>query len=311
MSYMKMEEQMASHLAFLKNQNFAVEKLQINSGFVRCCAIDQTNGRGELCYQTKKTELRNGMVGLATWCRCGGGQTNTHKTYGLPFSNLNKEKDAKDAATTIDMLEEIRKAEVFWRMSDQVGEAEYLQRKGVGYYGIRFRETGYGKIAVIPMKDIEGKFQSYQLINPDGTKRFSRNIEIKGLMHILNMPIKRFPIGVAESYVTAATCYELTGMAMVTAFSSDNLKQVGLAIRSKFPDNPIIIFGDNDRHLKENKGIQAAYAVKEELVKGCSVVIPDFNSYPASREYSDWNDLVMEIGVKEAREIISRAINNV
>jgi putative DNA primase/helicase len=251
------------------------------------------------------------MVGLATWC-CGiGGQTKIHKTYGLPFPNPNREVNTKGTDVPIDMLEEVKKAEAFWQMSDQVGEAEYLHRKGVGYYGIRFRRTDYGKIAVVPMKNIDGKFLSYQLINPDGTKRFSRSIEIKGLLHMLHTPIEKFPIGLAESYVTAATCFELTGMAMVTAFSLDNLKLVGMALRRKYPNNRIIIFGDNDRHLKENKGKLAAYAIGEELGTTCSVVIPDFNGYPATREFSDWNDLVREIGVKEARSAINKALNNV
>ncbi len=310
MSYMTMEEQMASHIAFLKEQNFAVEQLQIDSGFVRCCTIDRKTLRGELCYQTQKSLLRNGMVGLATWCRSAGGRTSTHRTYGLPFPIPNGEEAIEDSVAIINMQEEVRKAEVFWQMSNQVGEAEYLQRKGVGYYGVRFRETNYGKIAVVPMKNIDGKFQSYQLINPDGTKRFSRNIEIKGSLHMLHTPIEKLPIGLAESYVTAATCFELTGMAMVTSFSLDNLKQVGLVLRRKFPNNPIIIFGDDDRHLEENKGKRAAYALKEELGIGCSVAIPDFDGYPNGREFSDWNDFVRENGVRGAREAIHKALNN-
>jgi phage/plasmid primase-like uncharacterized protein len=311
MSYMTMEEQIASHLTFLKNQNLAVEKLEIDGGFVRCCFLDRTTGRGELCYQTKKNQLNNGMVGLATWCRISGGQTNTHRTYGLPFPVHNAKVNVLDATDVIDALEELRKADVFWRMSDQVGEAEYVRRKGVGYYGIRFRQTNHGKIAVVPMRDIDGKFSSYQLINADGTKRFCRNIEIKGLLHMLHTPIEKFTIGLAESYTTAATCYELTGMPMVTAFSSDNLMQVAVKIRKKFPNNPIIIFGDNDRHLQTNKGAQAAYAVKKELGKTCSVAIPDFSNCPVNREFSDWNDFVRESGVKETRDAISKALNEV
>ncbi len=311
MGYMTLIEQMASHLIFLKNQNLAVEKLEIDSGFIRCFALDRTTDRGEFCYQTQKKQLKNGMVGLATWCRCGNGQTITHKTYGLSSFNLNEGVNYEKAAVSIDMLEEIRKAEAFWQMSDQVGEAEYLQRKGVGYYGIRFRQNIYGKVAVIPMKDIDDKFLSYQLINSDGTKRFSRSIEIKGLMHMLRTPIEDSSIGLAESYVTAATCYELTGMAMVTAFSLDNLKQVAIAIRMKFPNNPIVIFGDNDRHLQENKGMLAAYAIKKELGKNCSIAIPDLVSYPITREFSDWNDLVREEGVKAARNAIHKALNDV
>ena len=50
---------------------------------------------------------------------------------------------------------------------------------------------------------------------------------------------------------------------MVTAFSSDNLKLVGLELRKRFPQSPLIIFGDDDRHLQENKGRRAASITKE------------------------------------------------
>lgn len=201
------------------------------------------------------------------------------------------------------------KAKLFWSMSDQIGEAEYLLIKGVGYYGIRFRQTEYGKVAVIPIGDVNGKFYSYQLINADGSKRFAQDVEISRLMHLLQRPINGFPIGLAESYVTAASCFEITGMAMVTSFSSENLKAVGMELRKKFPKSPLIIFGDNDRHLKENKGKQIAYATQNELGNCCQIAIPDFEGYHVSRELSDWNDYVRENGVKTAREAIQKALN--
>lgn len=305
MGYMTMEEQIASHYAFLKEQNFAIETLNIDGGFVRCCASDQATGRGELCYQTQKNLLRNGLVGLATWCRGEGGQIKTHKTYGQAFSgsSISVVKNAP-----MEKLEEVRKAEMFWQMSDEVGEAEYLLKKGVGFYGIRFRYTDYGKIAVIPLRDINGKFLSYQLINPDGSKRFAKDVSIIGLLHMLHRPINGHTIGLAESYVTAASCFEVTGMAMVTAFSSDNLKSVGLELRKLFPQSPLIVFGDDDRHLQENKGRRAAFTTQGELGAGCKVVIPDFEGYPVSREFSDWNDYIRENGVKAAREAIQNAL---
>lgn len=310
MSYMTMEEQIASHLAFLKEHNFAVKDLQIDGGFIRCNMIGETTGRGEVCYKTKMTQLNKGLIGLSTWLRGKGGQVKIHKTYGLPYPNFCiPSSNAQNIITPSDKLEAVEKAEVFWEMSDQIGEAEYLLRKGVGYYGIRFRCTDYGKVAVIPMRDIAGKFWSYQLINPDGSKRFAKNVEIKGLLHMLHAPINGFPIGLAESYVTAASCFELTGLAMVTAFSADNLKPVGIALKNKFPNSPVIVFGDNDRHLQENKGKLAAYLTKEELGNICRVVIPEFEGYPVSREFSDWNDFVREKGVKETREIIQKVLN--
>jgi phage/plasmid primase-like uncharacterized protein len=305
MSYMTMDEQIASHYSFLKQENFAIDRLHIDGGFVRCCRINQNGGRGELCYKTQKNQLRNGMVGLATWCRGDGGQVKTHKTYGPSPSEICVSNSKVEATGK---SEEIRKAEIFWQMSDEVGEAEYLLRKGVGYYGIRFRCTNYGKVAVIPLRDINGKLISYQLINPDGTKRFAKDVGIIGLLHMLQHPIDGIAIGLAESYVTAASCFEVTGIPMVTAFSSENLKSAGLELRKRFPHSPLIIFGDDDRHLHENKGRLAAHTTKEKLGGGCKVIIPDFKGYPIAREFTDWNDYIRENGVKAAREMIQNAL---
>lgn len=306
MSYMTMEEQIASHLTFLRQLHFVVDELLVGEGFIRCFAVGETVGRGELSYQTRKNQLRNGLVGLVTWARGTGGETEVHKTYGQDFLNAE--------LSGLNQLEKVpsgdaEKVEVFWQMSDELGQATYLLRKGVGYYGIRFRDGEYGKVAIIPLRDISGRLWSYQIINPDGTKRYAKDIETKFLMHMLHQPIDGLPIGIAEAYTTAATCFELTGIAMVTAFSADNLKAVAMALRATYRNSPIIVFGDNDRHLQENKGKLAADAVKNELEIACEVVIPKFNGYPAQKEFSDWNDFVREAGVREARMVIASTSN--
>ena len=306
MSYMTMEEQIASHLTFLKNEQLDIAELLIDKGFIRCDLQGAPQGRGELCYQTKKTLFNNGLVGLATWLRTKGGEVKRHKTYGL--WNQPKSPNENPSVDTTSESEAIKKAKLFWSMSDQSGESEYLLIKGVGYYGIRFRQTDYGKVAVVPLTDISGNIYSYQLINADGSKRFAKGVSNIELLHMLQQPINGFPIGLAESYVTAASCFEITGMTMVTAFSSKNLKRVGTKLRKYFPQSPLIIFGDDDRHLQENKGRRAALATQEELGTACDVVIPDFAGYPISREFSDWNDYVRENGVRAAREAIQKAL---
>jgi phage/plasmid primase-like uncharacterized protein len=306
MSYMTMEEQIASHINFLKNEQLDIAELLIDKGFIRCDLQSASQGRGELCYQTKKTLFNNGLVGLGTWLRTKGGTVKTHKTYGLWNSQKSPNKDL-----TVDRTSEseaIKRTKFFWSMSDETGESEYLLVKGVGYYGIRFRQTDYGKVAVIPLRDITGNIYSYQLINADGSKRFAKAVSTIGLLHMLQQPINGFSIGLAESYVTAASCFEITGIAMVTSFSSENLKRVGIELRKRFPQSPLIIFGDNDRHLQENKGRRAALATQEELGTACDVVIPDFEGHPISRGFSDWNDYVRENGVKVARESIQKAL---
>ncbi|HET6245238.1 MAG TPA: toprim domain-containing protein [Bacteroidia bacterium] len=302
---MTIEEQIVSHVMFLKKEQIAMDDLLIDQGFIRCHIVGESIGRGELCYQTKKTLLRNGLIGLATWLRTKGGEIKTHKTYGLPNTTSLPGIDLEK----IKNREASEKAKIFWNMSDQIGEAEYLLKKGVGYYGIRFRQTEHGKVAVIPMGDVNGKLYSYQLINADGSKRFAKDVGILGLMHMLHRPINGFAIGLAESYVTAASCFEVTGITMVTSFSSENLKLVGKELRNTFPQSPLIIFGDNDRHLKENKGKQAAYAAQVELGNCCQIVTPDFEGYQLSREFSDWNDYVRENGIKTTREAIQKTLN--
>lgn len=310
MSYMTINEQIRSHLDFLLSQGLEVDDLKINVGFIRCRFKGQSEGRGELCYKTTQSTLNNGMVGLATWCRSQGGIIQTHKSYGLPNNTedhavqLGKEMDRSGNS------ESFRKLELFWEYSERSGESDYLRRKGVGYYGIRFRDNAYGRVAVIPLRDAHDKLWSYQLLNADGTKRVPKDIKIGGLFHILQQFVNGQPIALAESYVVAATCYEAVGVAGVMAISSSNLKHVAIILRNKYPNSRIIVLADNDRHLTENKGIQAACSVKEGLGMNCTIAIPDFEGFPKSSEYSDWNDLVREKGYPTVRETLTRIIRS-
>jgi hypothetical protein len=308
MSYMTMKEQIRSHLNFLLSSGLNVRELKINSGFIRCRLVGQDDDRGELSYKTTQSLLNNGMIGLATWCRCQGGIVKTHKTYGSPenagISGISLGGQIEEQAD----LESVRKSELFWEYSDQSGESDYLRRKGVGYYGIRFRNNAYGRVAVIPLRDADGRLWSYQLLNADGTKRVPKNVRVSGLFHILQAFVNGQPIGLAESYVVAATCYETMGLPAVTAISSNNLERVAMILRSKYPNSRIIILADNDRHLEQNKGVQAAWAARDRLGTNCIVAIPDFEGFPTTSDYSDWNDLVREKGHQEVRNMLTGVI---
>ena len=97
-------------------------------------------------------------------------------------------------------------------------------------------------------------------------------------------------------------------MAIVTSFSSENLKPVGIELRKRFPQSTILIFGDNERHLQENKGRDAAIAARDAIDVACEVVMPDFSGCPISREFSDWNDYVRENGVRATRKIVENTL---
>jgi len=54
-----------------------------------------------------------------------------------------------------------KKAYGFWMHSNATGTSDYLDSKKVGYYGIRFRNNKYGKVAVVPMYDIDSRLIFY------------------------------------------------------------------------------------------------------------------------------------------------------
>jgi phage/plasmid primase-like uncharacterized protein len=311
MTYITINEQIKSHIEFLKSNDFEVNELKIDAGFIRCMFRGQIGNRGELCYKTTQSQLNNGMTGLATWCRCQGGVIKTFKTYGLRPTRHSEVNNA--FVQNIEGYEQAdtavrRRSELFWEYSERVGESDYLKRKGVGYYGIRFRNNAYGQVAVVPLCDGDNRFWSYQLLNADGTKRVPKNIKISGLFHVLQPFINGQPIALAESYVVAATYYETMGLPAVTAISSSNLERVAMILRDKYPNSRIVVLADNDRHLEVNKGVQAACLVKTRLGNNCTLAVPNLEGFPATSDYSDWNDLVREKGHLVVRNMLTEII---
>jgi phage/plasmid primase-like uncharacterized protein len=308
MGYMTFKQQVASHLRFLQEAGLQVANLEIDSvDFIRSHAEGQI-GRGEYAYKTETRRLDNGMTGLITWCRSKSGKVSGHKTYGHGSSscfinNGERELIQQPRREKEEISEKnLRRIQKFWEMSYPEGESDYLKRKGVKAYRIRFRENFYGKVAIIPMRNINGQLRGYQILNADGSKVFAKGIPINGLFHYFSDLIDNVAIGMAESYVTAATCYELLPMPMITAFTSDNMAHVAAVLRRHYPNSPLVIFADNDKHLVENKGILAAKKALREAQGNGIILTPQFRNGLKTRDYSDWNDLVREIGPSAASE---------
>lgn len=150
--------------------------------------------------------------------------------------------------------EAVKKSQYIWRsLAKESGRSDYLEKKRVGAYGIRFLENKYGLVAVVPARDSGGNIRALEFLNPDGTKRFLTGSSWKGLFHMLFIPVNGKIIGIAESYVTAAICLELVRIPTVCAFSSGNLPAAARSMHAMFPGSSIAIFADNDKH-PESKG---------------------------------------------------------
>lgn len=136
----------------------------------------------------------------------------------------------------------------------------------------------------------------------------------EGLFHKLKEPINGQPLGIAESYATAATCMELTGIPVVCAFSSENLVAVTKIMLYLFPKSLIILFADNDLHLveqgKSNTGVLKAREA-EKISEGRVVLVePDFCDLKPNKEVSDWNDFVRINSRTKAKQEIIRKLAN-
>ena len=317
MPYKTFTEQVEEHINFLRSNGLDVEELAIDAGIVRCRSIDQDNGRGEYAYQTKKNKLDNpNLCGLATWCRAPGGSKLTFTTYGLDgeCGKVKVKPIEKKPEPIKGEPEEVgSKVRFLWDQSKQTGKSDYLERKRVGAYGIRFAETDkYGYTALVPARDGRGMLWALQFLNADGSKRFLAGSSYKGLFHMLRTPKNGDLIGIAESYVTAASCFELTGLPIVCAFSSDNLKLVALTLNELYPKSRFIMFADNDWHLeaenKPNIGILKAQEAKKIDETRFALVAPDFGDSKPSKEESDWNDLVRVKGFEFAKSQIREKI---
>jgi len=301
MAYKTYQEQIFEHLNFLQTNGLEISELSIGGGFLRCRASGLIHGRGEFAYKTKSSILENGLYGLSTWCRGASGEKVTFHTYGLapdetciltlPVQQLQQMDDTTSYEAAA------RKAFGFWKYSSETGFSDYLKRKEVGYHGIRFRSTEeYGNSAIVPMRDVEGKLWSYQILNADGSKRFPKDARVNGLFHALK-PITESPIiGIAESYATAATCMENTGIVCICCFGCDNIKCVLSDLLGKYPESSFIIFADNDRHLSTNVGVVKAEDAQKLCEERVALAVPDFGRLEPSQELTDWNDLIRLAG---------------
>jgi phage/plasmid primase-like uncharacterized protein len=318
MAYKSYSEQIQEHLSFLHSKGFEIEELMVNAGFVRRHQTGKQQYRGELAYKTRTIKLNSNLTGVQTWFRGPQGETGSFQTYGMgPIASEEilrtkastevKQKTAEEYNTAG------RKAYGFWQHSNLSGRSAYLENKKVGYYGIRFRSSEeYGDVAVVPMIDSAGRLWNYQLLNPNGTKRQPRNARTEGLFHMIGTPKNGESIGVAESYVTSASCFELTGIPIACAFSCQNLKSIALTLKHCYPESKLIIFADNDKHLemrgRPNQGIIKGQEAIHAVGGGGILLRPDFGDSEASTRLSDWNDLINQRGFDYAKAQIEEQL---
>ena len=175
------------------------------------------------------------------------------------------------------------------KLEPVVEPTAYMLAKGIEAHAGALTDKD-GQKTYLPASDINGKQWTTQYIKEDGTKRFAKDSKKEGCFHVVGgmAELAKAPaIVIGEGYATAATLKQSLGFATVSAFDSGNLAAVAQALHQKFPDKPIVIAGDDDRHLAATQGVNPGRTKAEEAAKlvGGKAMLPIFapgeSSYPA------------------------------
>ena len=196
----------------------------------------------------------------------------------------------------------------------------YLQAKGIQAHLGALTDKD-GQKTYVPLFDVDGKQWSMQYIQEDGTKRFAKNSRKQGCFHPVGgmNAVARAPVLViAEGYATAASLAEAIGGPTVAAFDAGNLPYIARALHEKFPEKPIIIAGDDDRHLEATQGINPGRTKAEEAAEavGGKAIFPVFaldEQAMSSKELTDFNDLATksQLGKEAAKRQVGAAVGKV
>jgi antirestriction protein ArdC/phage/plasmid primase-like uncharacterized protein len=212
------------------------------------------------------------------------------KSKGYALDPEQKAQMQAEAAAKL-QAREVEQAKVQEQTAQRVGRqmadlvpvtqpTAYMQAKGIQPQAGVMTDRD-GQKTYIPATDANGKQWTMQYIQEDGTKRFAKDSRKEGCFHAvggLDALAKAPALVIGEGYATAGSLSQTLGFATVAAFDSGNLVQVAKALHEKFPDKPIIIAGDDDKHLEATQGVNPGRSKAEEAAKavGGKVLLPIF-----------------------------------
>ncbi|SDS02730.1 putative DNA primase/helicase [Halopseudomonas litoralis] len=219
-----------------------------------------------------------------------------------------------DEALSLAMQQKIQEAtlRLLAEYTTARGKSEYLDRKGVAAFGVRFvskpvvlsidaklmrcdlwadddirhffsglpnpRPDHHSFMFLkpgtflIPLSDLSGAVWSFQSIAPNGKKLFPKFSRKQGCCYWVGKADPMPVIALAEGYATAASVYHATEWPTVMCVDVGNMVAVGRQLRQRYRDAVIMIAGDDDPTTKDNPGRTKAEALAAEI--GAVAVFP-------------------------------------
>ena len=156
---------------------------------------------------------------------------------------------------------------------------------------------------LVPAYDAYGTIWTAQTIQGSGRKMFAKNSVKQANFHVVGAAGNGLDalgdapaIVISEGYASADSLSNVLGYPTVSAFDSGNLELVAKALHGKYPDKPIVIAGDDDKHLEATQGYNPGRTKASEAAKavGGKALFPIFATGEQSsdlKKFSDFNDL--------------------
>lgn len=258
-----------------------VESLNLDGQWHRVQIVGKPKSNKSGAYCLSEFSLNNGKTAVVGMLSNHSKQWEESITLegveGVTAEELAEAKRKSREAAELSKREKIKlqaetalRAQTLWDSLPDSGQSQYLKKKRVGAYGIKFTR---GSI-VVPARDIDGKLWTLQFTKPDGSKRFLTGGAKRARFHLIKKESEAthcLVVGIAEGYATAVSIYNALSrsVSLAVAFDAGNILPVGEAFRSRYPDARIIFFADHDVH----KGYPQAFIKRCECTPAVRVQI--------------------------------------
>jgi putative DNA primase/helicase len=300
------------------------EPLEIGTTRPKRCRVDGDRERRGWYWLHEFTTSAGAVLIVGTFGVWHGNEQNTSKVelkreHSDPLTTeqrdalkarMRRDRQAAEAARKAEAARAAARADKVWRACLPAGASDYLERKAVQPWGVKFTSSG---AVVVPMLDVQGRVHGLQFILPAGhprRKKTGRDKEYwpaglakRGRHFVLGViPQVGGVVLLCEGYATAASLFEATGLPTVVAFDAGNLLPVAEAIAGRYKRARILVCADDDYLSDGNPGATAAAAAAHAV--GGAFLLPVFADRDRDRDgksATDFNDLHCREGLHQVR----------
>jgi putative DNA primase/helicase len=187
-------------------------------------------------------------------------------------------------------------------------EHPYLQRKGIGAYGLKIGKWRNGAEALlVPLRNSDGQLTSLQAIFANSDTQLGRDRDYLpggrkwGSYHVIGTIAGSAPLIIlSEGYSTGGSCHMAKGCPVAVCFDAGNIPTVARALRAKYPLATLVVAADNDQYHVNHSNDGINYARQAATSAAAIIAVPRFADLAG--EPTDFNDLHLREGLQAVRD---------